>query len=177
MNRLFVEQMAMYAAYHRDARNRATHFVGVPAIAFALLVPMALLRFADFETYSLSLATFFAGAVMIYWIALDRPFGLATTILFLPAVWLADWIARQGGATAWTVFAIAFAGGWIVQLVGHVFEGRKPALTDNLLQVLIAPMFLVAEVAFALGMRKPLHDLVERRQRDYAQTKVGTATV
>ena len=47
MNRHFIEQMAMYTAYHRDGRNKATHFVGVPAIAFSLLVPMAMLRFGD----------------------------------------------------------------------------------------------------------------------------------
>ena len=27
------DQMSFYAAYHQDARNKATHFVGVPVIA------------------------------------------------------------------------------------------------------------------------------------------------
>jgi uncharacterized membrane protein YGL010W len=30
------ELMSIYAAYHHDARNRATHFVGVPAIILSL---------------------------------------------------------------------------------------------------------------------------------------------
>jgi uncharacterized membrane protein YGL010W len=176
MNRHFIEQMAMYTAYHRDGRNKATHFIGVPAIAFSLLVPMAMLRFGEAAGYGLSFATLFAAAVMIYWIAMDRPFGLATALAFLPACWLADWTVRQGGATAWTVFGVAFVGGWIVQLVGHAFEGRKPALADNLLQVLIAPVFLVAEIAFTLGLRKALFDTVERRWRDYAPKVAGAAT-
>ena len=29
---LFESQMAMYTSYHRDSRNRATHFIGIPAI-------------------------------------------------------------------------------------------------------------------------------------------------
>ncbi len=168
MNRHFIEQMAMYTAYHRDGRNKATHFVGVPAIAFSLLVPMAMLRFGDVGGYAISLATLFAAAVMIYWIVMDQPFGFATALIFVPACWLADWTVRQGGTAAWTVFGIAFAGGWIVQLVGHAFEGRKPALADNLLQIFIAPVFLVAEAAFALGLRKQLRDVVESRWRDYA---------
>ena len=50
-----------------------------------------------------------------------------------------------------------FVGGWILQLVGHVFEGRKPALTDNLFQIFVAPIFLCAELFFALGYKPELH--------------------
>ena len=35
-----LEQLAMYAAYHRDRRNRATHHLGVPLIVFALLLAL-----------------------------------------------------------------------------------------------------------------------------------------
>jgi uncharacterized membrane protein YGL010W len=167
MQRFFIEQMAMYSAYHRDGRNKATHFVGVPAIAVSLLIPMAMVRFASLDGYSLTLATIFAVSVMIYWIVLDPPFGVVTAAIFVPGVWFADWLAQHGGATAWASFGILFVGGWIIQLVGHAFEGRKPALVENLLQALIAPVFLVAEVAFAFGMRKPLHDAMMRRMPAY----------
>ncbi|MGH7003904.1 MAG: DUF962 domain-containing protein [Alphaproteobacteria bacterium] len=167
MQRFFVEQMAMYAAYHRDARNKATHFVGVPAIAFSLLIPMAMVRFAGLDGYSISLATVFAAAVMIYWIVLDPPFGVVTAIIFVPAVWFAGWIAERSAATAWTSFGVLFVGGWVIQLVGHAFEGRKPALADNLLQIFIAPVFLVAEAAFALGLRKALHEAMMRRMPEF----------
>src|SRR3954467_7463764 len=39
------EQMAIYAAYHQDARNKATHFVGVPLIMLSLLIPLSIHRF------------------------------------------------------------------------------------------------------------------------------------
>ena len=167
MQRFFIEQMAMYSAYHRDGRNKATHFIGVPSIAVSLLIPMAMVRFVGLDSYTLTLATLFAAAVMIYWIVLDLPFGVVTAVIFVPGVWFADWLAQHGGATAWTMFAILFVGGWIVQLVGHAFEGRKPALADNLLQIFIAPVFLVAEVAFALGLRKSVHDAMMRRMPAY----------
>jgi uncharacterized membrane protein YGL010W len=167
MQRFFIEQMAMYSAYHRDGRNKATHFVGVPAIAVSLLIPMAMVRFAQLDGYALTLATLFAVGVMIYWIVLDPPFGVVTAAIFVPGVWFADWAAQQSALTAWTLFAILFVGGWIIQLVGHAFEGRKPALVDNLLQALIAPVFLVGEIAFALGLRKPLHDAMMQRMPVY----------
>ena len=48
--------------------------------------------------------------------------------------------------------------------MGHVFEGRRPALSDNLFQIFIAPVFLVAEVFFALGL-KP--DLLKKSKRGW----------
>ena len=35
------QQLANYAAYHRDRRNIATHFVGIPMIAVAVAVLLA----------------------------------------------------------------------------------------------------------------------------------------
>lgn len=42
---------------------------------------------------------------------------------------------------------------WILQFVGHgKYEGRKPALLDNLVQALfLAPLFVWYEVLFKLG--------------------------
>ena len=167
MKRYFVEQLAMYTSYHRDGRNKATHFVGVPAIAVSLLLPMALVPVFAVGGYGVTLAALFGLAVMIFWIVLDPPFGLATSLIFVPAVVFAEWLPAEGRATVWILFAVLFVGGWIIQLVGHAFEGRKPALVDNILQVFIAPVFLVTEVAFALGLRRELELAVEARWRDY----------
>jgi len=68
----FARQLATYASYHRDARNRATHLIGIPAIVFAILLPLALLRFDG-----ISVALPVALAALAGWIALDRGIGLA----------------------------------------------------------------------------------------------------
>ena len=39
--RKLVDQLSQYAAYHRDRRNIATHFVGIPLIVFAIGVLLA----------------------------------------------------------------------------------------------------------------------------------------
>jgi uncharacterized membrane protein YGL010W len=72
-------------------------------------------------------------------------------------------IADLGAVQGWLWFAILFVGGWILQLVGHVFEGRKPALADNLFQIFVAPIFLTAEAFFALGYKPELHAAVQKR--------------
>src|SRR5919198_3043816 len=154
------EQMAVYSAYHQDARNRTTHFIGVPLIVLSLFIPLAWLR-VDLSGVGVSAAMIVAAIVLAYYLALDVALGLAMVAIFGVLLWAGERIATFGSATGWTWFAVLFVGGWVLQLVGHVFEGRRPALTDNLLQIFVAPIFLAAEVFFALGYKAALHAAVQ----------------
>jgi 2-hydroxy fatty acid dioxygenase len=53
---------------------------------------------------------------------------------------------------------------WILQFVGHgAFEGRAPALLDNLVQaVFLAPLFVWLELLFKIGYRPELQARVEK---------------
>ncbi len=151
--------MAVYAAYHRNRWNRLTHFIGVPAIIFAILIPMNWVSLGE----DLSLAHLFLGAVLAYYFLLDVPLALATAVAVGALFLAAKLAAGTGIASGWIWFGVFFAGGWIFQLVGHVFEGRRPALADNLFQIFIAPIFLVAEAFFALGLKRDLLKKIETK--------------
>jgi uncharacterized membrane protein YGL010W len=101
--------------------------------------------------------------VLIYYFTLDIALGLGMLVFNALLIWLAQTIAAQGAVQGWIGFGILFTGGWILQLVGHVFEGRKPALADNLFQIFVAPIFLCAELFFALGYKPKLHAAVQER--------------
>jgi uncharacterized membrane protein YGL010W len=62
-------------------------------------------------------------------------------------------------AVAGSVFVL----GWTLQLLGHRLEGNRPALLTNLAQILVAPLFLTAELGFSLGLRRRLHGDIERQ--------------
>jgi uncharacterized membrane protein YGL010W len=149
--------MSVYAAYHRNRWNRATHFIGVPAIVFALFIPLGWIGLGG----GVTLAHVFAAAVLLYYFTLDVVIALATAGAVLVLVGAASLAGAYGTAAGWTWFAVFFVGGWIFQLVGHVFEGRRPALADNVLQIFVAPVFLVAEVFFMLGFKRDLRDRIE----------------
>jgi uncharacterized membrane protein YGL010W len=76
---------------------------------------------------------------------------MGTTLAALP---MPVWASATAGL---------LVGGWALQFVGHAFEGRKPAFLDDLRGLLDGPLFLVAEVAFALGLSPELQAEVERR--------------
>ncbi len=156
------DQMSVYAAYHQDARNKATHFVGVPLIVFSLMIPLGWLR-ADIGGVSVSAALIVTSALLLYYLMLDIPLGLAMGAVFALMLWGAEPLSQAPLLVSVAWFLVLFVGGWALQLWGHVYEGRKPALVDNLFQIFVAPIFLAAEVFFALGYKPRLHEEVQRR--------------
>ncbi|MSQ64342.1 MAG: DUF962 domain-containing protein [Betaproteobacteria bacterium] len=156
------DQMSFYAAYHQDARNKATHFVGVPLIVFSLMIPLGWLRI-DAGGFTLTAALVVASVLFLYYLVLDVPLGLAMGVVFGLMLWVTDPLSQAALGVSLSWFLVLFVGGWALQLWGHVFEGRKPALVDNLFQIFVAPIFLAAEVFFALGYKPALHEAVQRR--------------
>jgi uncharacterized membrane protein YGL010W len=150
------EQLDSYAAYHRDRRNRLTHYLGVPLVTFALFLALGWLRFVHAPAAPCTGATLFYLVVFLYYLCLDWRVALAQAPFTLTLLWLADRVALWPFPESLAVFLATFLGGWAVQLFGHALEGRRPALADNLLQVFNAPLFLTAEVAVLLGWRPDL---------------------
>jgi uncharacterized membrane protein YGL010W len=156
------DQMSFYAAYHQDARNKATHFIGVPVIVFSLMIPLGWLR-VDLGGFTLSAAIVVTSLLLLYYLALDVPLGLAMAMVFALMLWGAEPLSQAPFLASLAWFVVLFVAGWALQLWGHVYEGRKPALVDNLFQVFVAPIFLAAELFFALGYKPKLHEEVQRR--------------
>src|SRR5471030_3336563 len=128
--------MAFYAAYHQDGRNKLTHFIGVPAIVLGVMVALAWLRMEVGGT-TVSGAMAITAIVLVYYLLLDIPLGIAMVAVFCALLYAAEIIAALPLKEAVAWFLLLFAGGWVIQLVGHVFEGRKPALADNLFQIFV----------------------------------------
>jgi uncharacterized membrane protein YGL010W len=154
--RTLTDQLAQYAAYHRDRRNIATHFIGIPMIVLALAV---LLSRPAWTLAGLPLAVSPAwllfGLSVIYYFVLDVPLGLMMTVVSVLCVACGAWLAQQPTLT-WLVV------GWVFQFVGHVaYEHRKPAFIDDVIGLLIGPLFVLAEALFAFGWRPALRAAIE----------------
>ncbi|TMJ27716.1 MAG: DUF962 domain-containing protein [Alphaproteobacteria bacterium] len=149
---LFQRQLAGYAAVHRSWRNKATHFVGIPIIVFSLLLILALWR-VNPAGREVSMALVVAIAAVLGWMALDTGIGLIMAALMAPAWYAAEALA---GALGPSSTVVAFGAGWALQFLGHHYEGKRPALLDNIFQGFVGPMFLVAESLVASGYRADL---------------------
>jgi uncharacterized membrane protein YGL010W len=157
------ENLTQYAAYHRDRRNIATHFLGIPLIVFAIVLALALVAVPAGEV-AVTLAAVASIAACIYYFRLDPAFGAAmAATLFLMCAAASELTARLPDAGALALAAALFALGWALQLWGHRFEGMKPAFFDDAKQLLIGPLFVCAEVFFFFGGKAPLRRYIEER--------------
>jgi uncharacterized membrane protein YGL010W len=155
-----VDQLATYATYHRDPRNIATHFVGVPIIVLSVLILLSRVS-ADVAGISVSPALVVFILSSLFYFKLSALYGLAMFLIHGGLLLIAGHFATLSTA-AWLGAGIGiFVVGWIIQFIGHYYEGRKPAFVDDLIGLAIGPLFVVAELGFLLGLGKKTQAQVE----------------
>ncbi len=157
-----LDQLSKYAEYHRDRRNIVTHLVGVPMIVFAVFV---LLSRPAFELAGLALSPAWIVLVIsgIYYLMLDVSLGLTLTIIMAAMTWAAGQVAGMS-TPVWLSTGIGmFVAGWVIQFIGHYYEGRKPAFVDDIIGLMIGPLFVWAEIVFALGLKQDMLKAIEAR--------------
>ena len=159
-----VEQnLTQYAAYHRDRRNIATHFAGIPMIVFALVLAMATVDF-PLGNVTLTGATVLSIALVAYYLVLDRVLGVAMAIvMFLMCAGASEVTARFSVGATLGIALVTFVLGWALQFLGHKYEGMKPAFYDDVKQLLIGPLFVCAEAFFMAGAKDELRRYIEAR--------------
>jgi uncharacterized membrane protein YGL010W len=155
-----VELMGCYERYHTKQATKLTHFVGVPAIYFAIFI---VLCWIPVPVLGISFTWLLVIALMGYYLFLDIQLGLLSTVLFVATACIADIIAgSRFNLPAFYTALFFFIFGWVAQFIGHYIEGKRPAFLDNVFQVFVAPIFLVGEMVFMLGYRKGLEHEVLR---------------
>jgi uncharacterized membrane protein YGL010W len=161
------EHMSFYEAYHKHPLNKLTHFIGIPMIVFSILVPLSWPAI-PVAGYAVTAAMALIAVVLTYYTLLDRAFGIAMALVLIPLLFAAHQVGQAPYLTGGLVFVGFFVVGWIIQIIGHVvFEKRRPALVDNLFQMVIGPLFLCAELFFMLGFKQELHQEVVQLSRRF----------
>ncbi|MDP1899892.1 MAG: DUF962 domain-containing protein [Rubrivivax sp.] len=157
-----VALLQQYAEYHRDRRNIVTHLIGVPLVVFAVGLLLARPAIA---VGGLALTPgWLVFALVALWYVTRGHLGLGA-VTALGVGLLVGLGHRLGGGTAgqWLAWAAAcLVTGSAVQLVGHYYEGRKPACADDPAGLLVGPMFVALELLAPLGLFKGLMAAVER---------------
>ena len=133
---------AEYGSYHEDRRNRACHAVGIPLIVLGIMGVAHTRAIGPVD-----LAIVIAAATLIYYAVIDLRGALLSLVIFA---------ALYAAAThlSWPVSLGAFVLGWVFQLVGHRFEGTKPKFLENLIYLLIGPLYIFEELFDALTRAK-----------------------
>jgi uncharacterized membrane protein YGL010W len=139
-----------YGSYHNEKRNQLVHMLFVPVIFTTSLTFGSYVRITDSLTLSDIAALFYA----VSFIKMEPGAGL----MYAPVIAAMHHVGTRILPANMPLAIGLHVVGWLSQFVGHaVFEKRKPALLDNLMQSLHASVFFVwLELLFALGYRPEL---------------------
>lgn len=161
------QHLSEYAKYHRDQKNIYSHYIGIPLIVFSVFCllskPGYLVNAPVFGAMIISPALFVWIVGNAFYIKLDLKLGVVMTVITGVMVYFAQPIAQFGVGTWLAVSLGIFIGGWVLQFIGHHFEGKKPAFVDDIMGLAIGPLFVLAELSFELGLRDGLKQEIERR--------------
>lgn len=148
-------QLSIYQQQHTHRINLMTHYVGIPAIIFSLLMVFNWISIDIATQFQVTFSWILLAATLVYYFLLNVRLALCATIIMVILTFIAAWIARPTPTiTSAVIFLILFVGGWALQFIGHYFEGRKPAFLISLSQLLIGPLFVLVEALQAMGVAK-----------------------
>src|ERR1700730_2783043 len=130
-----------YGEFHRNAANKAIHWVCVPLIVWSVLG--ALWAVSPVVVY------FAIGATMVFYVWLSPRLALGMLGVMALMVWP---LALLGSSTLIVSIAV-FVAAWIGQFIGHILEGRKPAFLQDLRSLLTIPVWVLAGLYRRLAIR------------------------
>ncbi len=161
------QQLSRYKSVHFNKKNIQTHFIGIPLIIWAITLLMSLssveLQLLGLTFKITAAKVFFTGAIL-YYFKLHWRLAVGMVVYLIPNIYLAEKFTSMDNA--YMLAICIFVIGWVIQFIGHYFEKAKPAFVDDLSQFLIGPLFLMAEVYFALGWEKTLNKAIAPLARD-----------
>ncbi|KAH8786540.1 hypothetical protein BGZ57DRAFT_756236 [Hyaloscypha finlandica] len=163
------KQLRFYGAYHHNPVNIGIHMTCVPLIlAFGILLAtnsptlIPLPEWLTIPNLPLNLGTIGAILYSGFYILLEPVAGSALLPLIIGWTAYANHLTTTMPSEINKIAIGVQTVAWIAQFVGHgVYEGRAPALLDNLAQAfLLAPFFVFMEALFHFGYRPELQKRV-----------------
>ena len=129
-----------YGEFHRNAANKAIHWICVPLIVWSLL---GMLWSASPIVACIAIA---ASMAFYVWLSLPIAVGMLGVIALMvyPLTLL--------GPRALVVSIGVFVAAWIGQFIGHMLEGRKPAFMEDIRSLLVGPAWLLGFVYRRFGI-------------------------
>jgi uncharacterized membrane protein YGL010W len=137
------EWLREYAITHQNPLNRKIHKICVPLIFWSVFVLIWAIKWpSELAGPWLNWANLILAGVLAFYLSLGLRYFLWMMAVGALCVLSARWLDESGWPLPWiggSVFILA----WIGQFYGHKVEGRKPAFLQDLLFLLIGPLWVL----------------------------------
>ena len=148
-----------YGDSHRHPVNQWVHIFCVPAIFVSTLGLFWLIPVGQWLGLEGAAAYWVNGGTLLAVLCMPFYLRLSMGVSLLMLGWLAVSIAvvtlveRSALSLGWSALVLWLVA-WAVQVWGHKVEGKKPSFTDDLVFLLVGPVFVSLELAYKLGLSR-----------------------
>lgn len=140
-----------YAVSHQNPKNKAIHYICVPAIYFSIVgllmsVPSNIiantlkLNLPIIENWAFVVLLF----VLIFYIRLSIIMAIRIAIFSATCLIMNYYIGQI--FTLWIFSTVVFIIAWIGQFYGHNIEGKKPSFLKDIQFLLIGPAWVLENI-------------------------------
>ncbi|MBB86609.1 MAG: hypothetical protein CMP06_04815 [Xanthomonadales bacterium] len=155
------EFLQAYQRDHQNPTNQLIHMICVPVIVFSTLGLLWCVPIGQWLGLDAAIAEFVNAATVgglfagLFYLKLSLRSALVMTGWFAVSV---IGILALGGAGWWLagVSAALWVAAWAVQFYGHEVEGAKPSFGEDLVFLLIGPLFVMEKVYRRFGLQTTL---------------------
>ncbi|MBG77413.1 MAG: hypothetical protein CL570_00060 [Alphaproteobacteria bacterium] len=163
----FIEQAQLYGRYHTKRITWYTHMAGIPLLFLSAFMLLGFIHIVIPNVLDIRIAEIVAIALLVYYFRLEWRLAFVVTPIFIVLLYISS-LFTYAGPSAFSLWAtlIFFLLGCVLQLIGHILEGKRPAFTHNLWHSLISPLFLTAEVFFMMGWMPKLERSIQNDKND-----------
>lgn len=137
-----------YAVSHQNPKNKAIHYICVPAIYFSIVglllsIPSGFLKNLlhinqpIIENWAVVILIF----VLIFYIRLSLVMAIKIAVFSTLCLMINFYIGQI--VPLWAFSILVFVVAWIGQFYGHKIEGKKPSFLKDLQFLMIGPAWVV----------------------------------
>lgn len=141
------EWLAIYGESHQNDTNKLIHYICVPAIYFTVLVLLASIPtpIANSPVW-INWASIILLPAIGFYMMLSVKLGIVMGIVSGLMLTFILWWPTQFSSSLLTIAISIFVVGWVMQIIGHKIEGKKPSFFTDIQFLLIGPAWIMAEL-------------------------------
>ncbi len=143
-----------YGVSHRNATNKAIHWVCVPIIYFTMVGFLYSIPMPDAPPFSTPhvWAKLAIGLVGIFYLTISFPIMIGMMLWSAFCYGICVYLDVHAPWPLWAICGVLFVVAWVGQFYGHKVEGAKPSFFEDLQFLLIGPAWLMSFIYRKLGV-------------------------
>ena len=143
-----------YAVSHKNATNKAIHWVCVPLIVWSIVLLFGSIPVPEvLANAHLNWAWVVSGFSIIWYFYLSQPLAIGMTFFLAALNYLSIQVQETSPYPIWAIGLAIFIISWIGQFFGHHIEGKKPSFIKDIQFLLIGPIWLLHFVYKQIGLK------------------------